>query len=521
MKRRRLTGKQPPPPRYSESGEAEEESAGPFFAESGEAEEQSPLPCFAESREAEEQSAEHDEACEERSAGLHGDELQDAHLGHRWPLLGKYKTVHGLVAAVIREKTDDQLHSISINTLLEDILAKAGGKVTMTELLQQKDDFVSASMAVVPKELSRRLLLAVSKPPPDAGMPERIDSQCVQKTYLLTFSNLDPGNAPTRETILQIVLKAYEAADYGGSVLTHAGVFREWHRNGQCHFHVATALSEPCRWAGWKREIQKLGYVVHFSNMAIENHSKHRKMQYSHMLRYLWLPSPKKALSELDKDPLLWCHGGRKHPALVDAINGTLDSASIEEKVADNFLQRYAAGKRGPCKFSEIELWPIVSQLRLQPDDPILLPKLLQHARDTNNERLLTYLFRNSGNIRQKVEVCCALETCDRVVTEAKTTAWKRFTSSLEQPCCCDRTWAAAAREIVANNGLNEAELCKRVRCTLFSGLQKKGDAIGFTGSGNEGKSFLLKPLSLVYPRVPRMFTLARVDFFLGSGDSQ
>ena len=49
-------------------------------------------------------------------------------------------------------------------------------------------------------------------------------------------------------------------------------------------------------------------------------------------------------------------------------------------EVAERFLQRWAAGKRGPSKFSDLELWPIVTQLGLQPDDPVLLAKLLQHG---------------------------------------------------------------------------------------------------------------------------------------------
>jgi len=240
---------------------------------------------------------------------------------------------------------------------LEDILAKAGGKVSMAELLQEKDEFIAATMTVVPKELSRRLLLAVNKPQAPAGRPAQIDSQCVQKTYLLTFSNLDPINAPTREAILETVLQAFDAADYGApAAVTHACVFREEHGSGKWHFHVATQLSEPCRWIGWKKELTKAGYVAHFANMAVDDHSKHKNMQYAHMLRYLWLPSDKKGLSALDKAPLLWCSGGRKHPPLLDAINGILDSSAVEEKVAERFLQRWAAGKRGPCKFSNLEL---------------------------------------------------------------------------------------------------------------------------------------------------------------------
>ena len=196
-------------------------------------------------------------------------ERESADPAARWQLLGKCKTVRSLAEAVIRQQTDEQLHSISIKVVLDDVLAKANGKISMAELVQEKDAFIAATMAVVPQ-----LLSAVKKPQLASGRPATIDSQCVQKTYLLAFSNLDPSSAPARQTILDAVLKAFDIADYGSTAyITHAGVFREQHCSGQWHFHVATALSVPCRWAGWKRELAKAGYVAHFANMSIDDHS--------------------------------------------------------------------------------------------------------------------------------------------------------------------------------------------------------------------------------------------------------
>ena len=495
MKRRRLRSKQRPPPCYDEKRESEDGHVLPLAASAAVAVGESHA-CEAGPAEAEIVDAANAALAE----AVDNDGHENADAAIRWQLLSKYKTVQGLVAAVIREKSDEELHNISINIILDDIQAKASNKISMSELLEEKDEFVAATMSAVPKELSRRLLLAVNKPQAHAGRPAQIDSQCVQKTYLLTFSNLDPSNAPTRETILETVLQAFGAAGYGSDVcVTHACVFRETHGSGQWHFHVPTALSHPCRWVGWKKELSKAGYIAHFANMAIDDHSKHRKMQYAHMLRYLWLPSDKKGLSALDKDPLLWCSGGRKHPPLLDAINGVLDSTAIEEKVAERFLQRWSAGKRGPCKFSDLELWPIVKELGLTADDPVLLAKLLQHGRNSGNERLLNYLFRTNNTIREKVAMCCTLESCDRVIADSQTTTWKRVTAA----CCCDRTWAPAAREILRNNNIEEGKLCQHLRQALMLGMQKKGDAVCFTGSGNEGKSFILKPLREIFQRVP------------------
>ena len=251
MKRRRLRSKQRPPLCYDEKRESEDGHVLPLAASAAVAVGESHA-CEAGPAEAEIVDAANAALAE----AVDNDGHENADAAIRWQLLSKYKTVQGLVAAVIREKSDEELHNISINIILDDIQAKASNKISMSELLEEKDEFVAATMSAVPKELSRRLLLAVNKPQAHARRPAQIDSQCVQKTYLLTFSNLDPSNAPTRETILETVLQAFGAAGYGSDVcVTHACVFRETHGSGQWHFHVPTALSHPCRWVGWKKEL--------------------------------------------------------------------------------------------------------------------------------------------------------------------------------------------------------------------------------------------------------------------------
>ena len=213
MKRRRLRSKQRPPPCYDEKRESEDGHVLPLAASAAVAVGESHA---CEAGPAEGEIVDAANAALAEAVDNDGHEKADAAI--RWQLLSKYKTVQGLVAAVIREKSDEELHNISINIILDDIQAKASNKISMSELLEEKDEFVAATMSAVPKELSRRLLLAVNKPQAHAGRPAQIDSQCVQKTYLLTFSNLDPSNAPTRETILETVLQAFGAGGYGSDV---------------------------------------------------------------------------------------------------------------------------------------------------------------------------------------------------------------------------------------------------------------------------------------------------------------
>ena len=192
----------------------------------------------------------------------------------RWSFLGRGKTVQSLVAAIAKEKTDAELHAFTVGELLKEVFHRGGGKVTMAELEEARDDFISASMAIVPRELSRRLVSAVANPakeqgnkkkqesdpkklggPPLQGDPVDIDCTTVQKTYLLTVSGLNAASVPEHQEILNLALQSFVEVGYPASVYpTHMAVFREPHQDGGMHFHIATAFSEPFRWIGWKCE---------------------------------------------------------------------------------------------------------------------------------------------------------------------------------------------------------------------------------------------------------------------------
>ena len=190
----------------------------------------------------------------------------------RWSFLGRGKTVQSLVAAIAKEKTDAELHAFTVGELLKEVFHSGGGKVTMAELEEARDDFISVSMATVPRELSRRLVFAVANPakeqgnkkkqesdpkklggPPLQGKPVDIDCTTVQKTYLLTVSGLNAASVPEHQEIVNLALQSFVETGYPASVyLTHMAVFREPHQDGGMHFHIATAFSEPFRWIGWK-----------------------------------------------------------------------------------------------------------------------------------------------------------------------------------------------------------------------------------------------------------------------------
>lgn len=268
------------------------------------------------------------------------------------------KTINTLVRTVLEKKTEQELHSLTVSTIMKDVLSVSTGQLTEEELNDKKDDFVSAGMKLIPKELATRLVSAVknnrAKGEADAhGKLVRIDSQTMQKSYFVTISGLPSSSAPSREELQEILLTAFQEAQYSTDIqVTHLAIFREPHVSGGLHFHCATSLSQWCRWMPWKKSLEKRNIAAHFSQIQLAETTKHRKQQYSYMLRYCFLPSAHKALGSLDPEPLLYHRDGR-HPPLIDAIQGILDSEGVTTSLQEKFLQRVQAGKRGSTRFLE------------------------------------------------------------------------------------------------------------------------------------------------------------------------
>ena len=88
----------------------------------------------------------------------------------------------------------------------------------MSELAQEKDAFIAAAMAVVPQELSRRLLSAVKKSQLASGRP--IDSQCVceRPTYTPSPTCTPPAPDAVRNGLSRGAVPASAARQEAGSL---------------------------------------------------------------------------------------------------------------------------------------------------------------------------------------------------------------------------------------------------------------------------------------------------------------
>ena len=95
--------------------------------------------------------------------------------------------------------------------------------------------------------------------------------------------------------------------------------------------------------------------------------------------------------------------------------------------------------------------------------------------------------------------LCRQLEDCDSIIQAGEQSVWQKFTSCLTAPCVCGRDWVSAARQILRVNRIDERQVTDDIKRCLLKGLHTKGQVLTFAGYGNEGKSFLLRPLAEIY----------------------
>eukprot|EP00438_Fugacium_kawagutii_P029806 Skav231474 [mRNA] locus=scaffold1100:440184:441149:+ [translate_table: standard] len=321
MKRRRLNGKQPPwcltwSPDQAPEAEVARQPDGEEGAQLPYLEPAEPDPCADVGEPVEPNPcADVAEPVEPNPCADVGSEPR------RFDILTQ-KVMSSLVVSVLQSKTDEELHRLKVSTVLKDVLAKSGGKVSEAELNLKRDDFIAICMKLVPRELSRRLV-ATTQAKKDLSEQDlkivHIDCRTWQRAYFITVSGLDTASAPSREDIQSAMLKASEEAYGQETKVTHLAIFRERHQSGKIHFHIASQLSARCRWVPWKKALMKHSIVAHFNQIET------CRLQYQSMLRYCFVPTNHKPLEGLDQEPLLYHCDGR-HPPLMDAIHGSLDA---------------------------------------------------------------------------------------------------------------------------------------------------------------------------------------------------
>ena len=80
-----------------------------------------------------------------------------------------------------------------------------------------------------------------------------------QRTYLLTYSAIDPEIFPTRQSFGEACAEAF------GECVDYYAVCKEWHTTDGEHYHASFKLTKPRRWGAPKKHLMsQYNAVVNF-----------------------------------------------------------------------------------------------------------------------------------------------------------------------------------------------------------------------------------------------------------------
>ena len=264
--------------------------------------------------------------------------------------------------------------------------------------------------------------------------------------------------------------------------------FREKHADGNPHDHVPCKAGRSYRFNPVKKALlHDYGLATHWS--CTHDH-------YASAVRYCYLPSKTKPLAELDPKPVLWAAEGQ-HPPLVEASKLPVTATALAERREKQTRSRAEKGK-AEARFKELDLWPVVVRENIM-DGPHAPEILMAYAKRCGGHPMVEFCFKNWDRLPSLITKCWKVEKVEECVESHGKTRMELLTEALSAPCVCGGQWVPCAMELFEKNHIQPADWAAAVIHALEHG-RSKGTLVCHAGlHGNEGKSFLYEPLTLVF----------------------
>ena len=162
--------------------------------------------------------------------------------------------------------------------------------------------------------------------------------------------------------------------------------------------------------------------------------------------------------------------------------------------------KRCAAAEREEAepRFRDSDIWPVVFAQNIQADIAGR-DRLMAYAKRCGGSAMLDFVFKNYQRIPDLITRAWQTEHAEERVKQFDKTRIQILAEAAAGKCVCAGRWKTAALELLAANDISHVQWAEAVFSSLQHGRQK-GSLVTHAGLvGDEGKSFLLQPLFLVY----------------------
>ena len=203
------------------------------------------------------------------------------------------------------------------------------------------------------------------------------------------------------------------------------------------------------------------------------------------MDRYYCCPTEEKPRERLDREPLQWQAGGGDPKPLLQCIPGRLlgrDGEPLTQKRKMTPLQAMRVCREHDA-LTEKEMWALGEQLSENGDHG-----LLGYLFETNEGRFAAKVAKAAG---AKAERERESKSLIQILEEA---AAGKVRCTCAEPNACYEQMKAQLRR-----NAQDGPFQRLVYKALEVGRCKKDGCVGLTGDSDSGKTFLLRPLGLIY----------------------
>ena len=306
--------------------------------------------------------------------------------------------------------------------------------------------------------------------------PVQLMSNTNNRTYLITYAQVDKNLAPTRQIFADFCVDAFG----GVSKVEQYACAEEPHENGGTHYHVSVKLVNSCRWLRAKEYLRARGMVVNFARPP-PGHA-----MYAWIFRYI---------SKFDDN----LHLSANHPQLEDIVSNTRCRRAVAARL------QAAGGNRGdaPNRSSRLKDPDVAKYCRRHGLKTV--SELMADAEQRLNngdESLHDYIF--SRTLKQLHELLAKVQMMEKSVQKALhlgTPRMERLRTFRDAECVegCQTVWYDLAIDIFRRNAINKYVFADGIRELLEKG-RGRGRNMLILGPYAAGKTFLLKPLMTIFP---------------------
>ena len=312
-----------------------------------------------------------------------------------------------------------------------------------------------------------------------------IDKTKPRRSYLITYSKANLEKFPTRESLAKAVVAAF-TSKRGKVAPQHWACCLESHSDGSYHYHVSLKLNGPKRWLEAKRALESQhNIVVNFCDhdgyyTAYKYVKKHDTMVY-HSTEH---PNLDEVASPKTK---------RCQQFYLKRRRNQRDNATER-----NAVECPTTSKRMK-KLSNLEVADFIEKNGIKCETELLA---IANAQKQEGKKDLAdfVLSRNSKSLNDLIQQTWKMNDASLALQRRESSRMDLMRTAASSKCAmnCDGEWIKCAKEVLMKNRIHATVFAAAVRELLVLGRGKYRNII-IVGPTNCGKSFLLKPLMLIY----------------------